>query len=142
METEARVERYLATLPAARQREMRALHEAILGIAPGCRLWFLDGKDESGKVVSNPSIGYGTFTKRYADGRATEAFRVGISANTAGMSVYVMGLEDRTWLARTYAAALGRAKVTGYCIKFKSLGDVDREVLAAAIRDRLAMPPA
>ena len=57
-----------------------------------------------------------------------------MSANTTGVSVYVMGIADKTYLSRTYGAALGKASVTGYCIKFKALKDIDTDVLAAAIR--------
>jgi hypothetical protein len=37
-------------------------------------------------------------------------------------------------LAREFGAQLGKAKVTGYCIKFKQLADLELPILAAAIR--------
>ena len=49
-----------------------------------------------------------------------------------------MGLQDKTYLARTYADRIGKAKVTGYCIKFKRLQDLNADVLEVAIRDGLA----
>jgi hypothetical protein len=137
MNTQAQVEEYFASLAEASRADMRALHTRILSIAPASRLWFLDGRDDSGKVVSNPSVGYGLQTIEYADGRTREFYRVGISANTAGVSVYVMGIKDKTYLARTYAATIGKAKLTGYCIKFKRLADIKVEVLEAAVRDGL-----
>lgn len=126
---------YLASLPGRKQQDMRALHDAILDGHPGCRLWFSDGRDDSGKVVSNPSIGYGCLTKRYADGISKDSFRVGISSNAAGLSVYIMGLDDRTYLPQKYATLLGKAKVTGYCIKFKTLEDIHFGKLMEAIED-------
>lgn len=108
---------------------MEQLHERMLHTLPGCRLWFLDGKNEEGRVVSNPNIGYGETAIKYADGSAKEFYRIGLSANTAGLSVYVMGLEDKDYLRNTLGNRLGRAKVTGYCIKFKKLVDIDMEVL-------------
>ena len=135
MTTDHQIEKYLASIPEPRQGDMRTLHAAILGMNPGCRTWFLDGKDESGKVVSNPNIGFGTLDKKYADGTSREFYRVGISANTAGLSVYLMGFDDRNYLKQKYAGAIGKANVTGYCIKFKGLKDIDLGTLKAAIQD-------
>ena len=106
----------------------------ILALMPACKLWFLDGKDEKGKIVSNPNIGYGFQTIEYANGKTREFYQIGVSANTTGISVYIMGLEDKTYLARTFGRDLGKASVTGYCIKFKTLTDIQVDVLKAAIR--------
>jgi len=48
--------------------------------------------------------------------------------------VYILGLEDNTFLARAYAASIGKASVTGYCIKFEGLSVIATDVLHAAIR--------
>jgi hypothetical protein len=101
---------------------------------PNCKLWFLDGKDERGKVVSNPNIGYGTQNLKHAKGKTREFYQIGLSANTTGISVYIMGLGDKKYLAETFGEKLGKASVTGYCIKFKTLADIRIEVLKAAIR--------
>ena len=85
-----------------------------------------------GKVVANPNIGYGEYTITYADGSSREFYRIGVSANTTGISVYVLGLVDKTYLTRTYGASIGKASVTGYCIKFKRLSVIDTETLHAA----------
>lgn len=129
------INRYLKSIPEPKQTDMRRLHGAILEMNPGCKLWFLNGKDESGKVVSNPSIGYGTLRKKYADGRTKESFQTGISANSAGLSVYIMGIDDKKYLQETYAPAIGKASITGYCIKFKALKDIDLGILKSAIQD-------
>ena len=57
-----------------------------------------------------------------------------MSANTTGISVYIMGIEDKTYLAKTYGRKLGKASVSGYCIKFKTLKDIEINILEAAIR--------
>jgi hypothetical protein len=106
-----------------------------LEIKPGCRLWFLDGKNEENKVVSNPNIGYGLHTLKYTDGKTKAFYRIGISANTTGISVYIMGIDDKTYLAKTYGKKIGKATVTGYCIKFKALKDINSEMLLAAIKE-------
>ena len=135
MALEDRINRYLESIPEPKQTDMRRLHGAILEMNPGCRLWFLDGKDESGKVVSNPNIGYGTLSKKYADGKIKEFYQTGISANSAGLSVYIMGIDDKKYLQEKYAHAIGKASITGYCIKFKALKDIDLEILKGAIQD-------
>jgi hypothetical protein len=113
---------------------MQALHRAILKIMPRCKLWFLDGKDGDGKTVSNPNIGYGLRTIKYANGKAREFYQIGVSANTTGISVYILGIEDKKHLARAYGKDLGKASVSGYCIKFKALKDINIDTLQAAIR--------
>lgn len=137
MTVQEQIKDYLAAQPEPKQSDMRELHKIILALMPRCKLWFLDGKDESGKVVSNPNIGYGTHTMTYANGKTREFYRIGISPNTTGISVYIMGIEDKKYLANTYGKALGKASVTGYCIKFKALADIDVEVLKEAMRYRV-----
>jgi hypothetical protein len=56
-----------------------------------------------------------------------------LSANTTGISVYILGIKDKKYLAETYGKKLGKASVTGYCIKFKTLKDINIETLKAAI---------
>ncbi|MEL1245826.1 DUF1801 domain-containing protein [Flavobacterium sp. DGU11] len=113
---------------------MQQLHERILHIAPEATLSFLDGRNEEGKVVTNPNIGYGAYTMKYTDGSTREFYRVGLSATSTGISVYIMGLEDKKYLAETYGATIGKAKVTGYCIAFKKLADINVEVLMEAVK--------
>jgi hypothetical protein len=111
----------------------------MLADFPECELWFNDGTNEDGKVVANPNIGYGVYTITYADKSSREFYRIGLSANTTGISVYVLGLDDKTYLARTYGASLGAASITGYCIKFRRLSAVNDDALQAAIRDGMTV---
>ena len=134
MDISERVEAYLTTQPEPKQTDLRKLHAHMLAEFPECRLWFNGGTNENGKVVANPNIGYGVHTIAYADGSSREFFRIGLSANTTGISVYVLGLDDKTYLARTYGSSIGKASVTGYCIKFKRLSVINVDTLQAAIR--------
>src|SRR5204863_4207214 len=129
------IEAYVASQPAAKAKDMRELHALIQALKPGCKLWFLEGTDEKGKIVSNPNIGYGFQIIKYKDGKTREFYQVGLSANTTGISVYILGIDDKKYLAKTYGAKIGKASVTGYCIKFKTLKDVNIETLKAAILD-------
>ena len=134
MSIDDQIKAYIAAQPEPKRGDMEALHRIILDVMPKCRLWFLDGKDDSGKTVSNPNVGYGTRTIRYANGNTREFYQVGISANTTGISVYILGIEDRKYLAQAYGKDLGKAQITGYCIKFRALSDIRVETLKAAIR--------
>ena len=58
-----------------------------------------------------------------------------MSANTTGISVYILGINNKTYLAKTYGKKIGKASVTGYCIKFKTIKDINIDILQAAIRD-------
>jgi len=134
MNLQSQIKEYIASQPEPKRSEMQQLHHMILALMPTCKLWFLDGKDEKGKIVSNPNIGYGSQTMQYANGKTREFYQIGISANTTGISVYIMGIEDKKYLTQTFGKQLGKASVTGYCIKFKKLTDVKIEVLQAAMQ--------
>ena len=134
MNTQGQIKAYIAGQPEPKREDMRALHQLILRVSPNCKLWFLDGRNEEGKVVSNPNIGYGNQTLKYAGGKTKEFYQIGLSANTTGLSVYIFGIEDKKYLAQTYGKTLGKAAITGYCIKFKTLKDINMDVLEAVIR--------
>ena len=135
MNTQEQIKEYIITQSEPKRSDMQSLHQRILHVLPKCKLWFLDGKDDKGKTVSNPNIGYGLQTIKYADGSTREFYQIGISANTAGISVYIMGIEDKKYLDRTYGKEIGKASVSGYCIKFRKLKDINIDILEAAIRD-------
>src|SRR6202050_5852732 len=114
MTVQKQIKEYLAAQPEPKRSEMQELHHMILALMPACTLWFLDGKDEKGKIVSNPNIGYGSQTMKYADGKTREFYQIGLSANTTGISVYLLGIKDKKYLARTFGQKIGKASVTGY----------------------------
>ncbi len=135
MNVEKQIKNYIDSQPEPKRSDIQSLHQRIKQALPKCKLWFLDGKDDKGKIVSNPNIGYGLQTIKYADGKTKEFFQIGISANTTGISVYIMGIENKKYLPDTYGKTIGKASVTGYCIKFKTLKDVNIDTLEAAILD-------
>ena len=135
MTVQEQIKDYIASLPERKQSEMLELHRIVLGVIPESKLWFMDGKNSENKTVANPNIGYGLQTIKYANGKTREFYRIGISANKTGISVYILGIDDKKYLAKTYGAKIGKASVTGYCIKFKSLEDINIEILEEAIRD-------
>ncbi|MBP7270620.1 MAG: DUF1801 domain-containing protein [Bacteroidia bacterium] len=134
MKAQQEINRHIATHPEPKRSELSTLHELVLSVDPGCKLWYYDGKDSQGKVVANPTIGYGTQVLRYANGKTREWFRIGISGNKTGISVYLLGIADKGHLAKAYGKTIGKASVTGYCIKFKTISDIKLDVLEKAIR--------
>jgi len=134
MNVQDEITAYINSQPEPKRTDMQELHQLILQTLPGCKLWFESGKNSENKTVSNPNIGYGLYTIKYADGKTRDFFQIGLSANTTGISVYILGLKDKTYLAQTYGRQLGKASVTGYCIKFKTLKDINTGILADAIR--------
>ena len=135
MNIQEQIKNYVSSQPDTKRSDIETLNNLIVTAFPKCKLWFLDGKDDKGNVVSNPNIGYGLFKIKYADGKTKEFYQIGISANTTGISVYIMGIEDKKYLPSTYGKTIGKASVTGYCIKFKTLNDINIDILEAAILD-------
>ena len=134
MNAREQIASYIASQPEPKRSGMQELHRRLLQVSPGCKLWFLDGKNSENKTVSNPNIGYGSYTIKYANGTTREFYQIGMSANATGISIYILGIEDKTYLAQTYGKTLGKASVSGYCIKFKDVKDINIPVLEAAIR--------
>jgi hypothetical protein len=94
MDVQEKIKMYISSQPEPKCSDMQVLHRTILQLMPACKLWFLDGKNSEGKTVSNPNIGYGFQTIKYADGKTREFYQIGFSANTTGISVYIMGIMD------------------------------------------------
>ena len=134
MNVQEQIDEYITNQPEPKRSDMQTLHDMILEVKPGCKLWFLDGIDDKGKVVSNPNIGFGNYIMKLAAGKTREFYQIGLTANTTGISVYILGIEDKKYLAEVYGKELGKASVTGYCIRFKTLKDINTDVLKAAIR--------
>lgn len=134
MEVQEQIMAYIGSQPEPKQHDMQALHQLLLQTLPACKLWFFDGKNSDNKAVTNPTIGYGVHIIKYANGKTNEWFKIGLSANSTGISVYILGIEDKKHLAQTYGQRLGKASISGYCIKFKALKEINIAVLEEAIR--------
>jgi len=134
MNVQEQIKEYLISQSEPKRGDMQELHRTILEVMPTCKLWFLDGKNSENKTVSNPNIGYGSHTIKYADGTTREFYQIGLSANKTGISVYILGIKDKTYLAQTYGKELGKASVSGYCIKFKTVKNININILKAAIK--------
>lgn len=128
------VDAYIGRYEEPKRTDLCVLHEQFVRLFPGEPVSYFDGLDDTGKVVTNPTLGYGKHTIQYASGATRETFKLGLSANATGISVYLMGISDKTLLQKMFANRLGKAKVTGYCIRFGNLADIDIDVLLDGIR--------
>jgi hypothetical protein len=54
--TDEQIRDYIASQPEPKRSDMEELHRSVQRLMPGARLWFLSGKDETGKTVSNPRV--------------------------------------------------------------------------------------
>ena len=135
MNTDEQIKTYIESLPYAKRTDIEFLHQHMLNALPQAKRWFLDGKNEKGKVISNPNIGYGLYSIKYSNGTTKDFYQIGISANTSGISVYIMGLDDKNYLSASYGNTIGKASISSYCIKFRNLADINTDVLFAAIKD-------
>ena len=100
MSVQEQIKKYIASQPEPKRSDMRELHRLALQVSPECKLWFFDGKDSKNRTVSNPTIGYGFHTIKYADGKSREFFQIGVSGNKTGISVYILGLKDKKFLSQ------------------------------------------
>jgi hypothetical protein len=60
MNVQEQIKKYISSRPEPKRSEVQELHRIILQVMPICKLWFLDGKDDTGKTVSNPNISNST----------------------------------------------------------------------------------
>ncbi len=135
MSVQQEINTYISSQPEAKRNDMLELHKLILALNPTGKLWFLDGKNSENKVVTNPNIGYGFQTLHYADGSSKPFYQVGFCATSSGISIYILSIADKTYLSKTYSSTIGKASITGYCIKIKNLKTIDLDVLKAALQD-------
>lgn len=133
MNVKEQIKAHIASQPEQKRSDMQALHRLLLQVSPTCKLWFSDGKNDEGKTVANPTIGYGVYSIKYANGTSKDFFQIGISANKTGISLYILGKKDKAYLARVFGKKLGRASISGYCIRFRELKDINRDILESVL---------
>jgi hypothetical protein len=134
MNVQEQITNYITCLPEPKRSDMKVLHRLLFKLLPGGKLWFDEGKNNEHKTISNPTIGYGAYSIKYANGKTRDVFQIGISANKTGISVYILGISDKTFLAQSFGKHIGKANVSGYCIRFKTLKEINIDILEAAVR--------
>jgi hypothetical protein len=137
MEIKSQIKEYITNQPEPKRSEMQGLHNLILELMPNTRQWYFDGKNDEGKQVAHPTIGYGNYTITYKDGSTRGFFRIGLLATPTGLAVHIMGIDDKKFLIDRYGKSIGKAKVGSYAIAFKSVSDINLEVLKQIIQYRI-----
>ncbi len=113
MTVQKQIKEYLAAQPEPKRSEMQELHDMILALMPACKLWFLDGKDEKEKLSPTQILDMVAKPFNTPMEKPGDFYQIGVSANTTGISVYIMGVDDKKYLAQTFGRDLGKASVTG-----------------------------
>ena len=130
---QSQIQSHFVKLENLKSIELQQLHKLIVTTNPTCKLWFDNGINDEGKVVTNPTIGYGLQTLHYAKGETKKFFQIGICATTTGISIYLIGLKDKNMLKETFSPSIGKATITGYCVKYKRLSELNPESLTKLI---------
>lgn len=74
MKVEEEIDQFIGSLALSKRSDFLSLHKFMLSIMPGTKLGFLNGKNSENKLVSNPNIGYGYQTIKYADGKTRDFY--------------------------------------------------------------------
>ncbi len=124
-------EQYIQQLSEPRRSDIRALHELIQRTVP-----HLEPTMEFGL------LGYGKYHYRYPSGREGDWMLIGLASNKNYISLYVTATSaDNRYLAETYKDRLPKASIGKSCIRFKRLGDLDQDALAALLREAARRMP-
>jgi len=118
-------EEYIERLDEPRRGDVRALHELIRRTLP-----------ELEPTMRFGMLGYGQYHYRYPSGRGGDWVLVAVASNKNYISLYVTAeAPDGGYLAESYQDRLPKASIGKSCVRFKRLGDVDREALERLLRD-------
>jgi Domain of unknown function (DU1801) len=120
---------YLAKLEEPRKSEIAALHKMIRKLAP-----------KLAPFIHAGMLAYGPCHYKYASGRESDWFRIGIASNKNYMSLYICATDGKTYIAEKFKKALPKASIGKSCVRFKRLSDLDEAALAKLIREGAAQP--
>jgi len=134
MQSRARtVAEYLRELPAERRAAIEAVRKVIVAN--------VDADIEEGMQYG--AIGYYVPHRVFANGYHCDPSQplpfIGLASQKQHMAAYLMfaymgGPADEAWIRQAYAKAGRKLDMGKSCIRFRSLGDIDLDILAEAIR--------
>lgn len=121
------VDAWLASIEDERAEDFRRLDALISDVfADDSRvLWvgkFWGGTDQT-------IIGYGDLIQPRPKGDDVHWFVVGLALQKANISIYVNAIKDGQYLGKVYGKRLGKVKLGSASIGFKTLADLDQDVL-------------
>jgi hypothetical protein len=131
---------YIESLPAATRDDMRLLDTLIAAAMPGETRTLWEGVFWGG--TEQKIVGYGDYTATRSGGEPVDWFKTGLAAQKNHISIYVNAADAEGYLVKKYADRLGEVRVGSASIAFKSVADIDlevlRELLEAAAREQMA----
>lgn len=86
-------------------------------------------------------VGYGSIRQEQSGGRQVDWFQIGIARQKDHFSIYVSAVDDGQYLAKRYAAELGKVKAGAANITFKRLADLDFNGLRRLVEHAAALLP-
>jgi hypothetical protein len=112
-------EEYIAAVEEPKRQELQQLHDLVRTLLP---------KFEP--VIISGIMGYGQFHyKGKSKACEGEWFRVGLSANKTGISIYICAGDENGYFPEQARDRLGKATVGRSCIRFKKLSDINLDVV-------------
>ncbi len=118
---------FIESLPASVRADIASLDEIIREVMSGHPRVMWEGKFWGG--TEQRIIGYGDY--RYARPSGTvEWFMVGLAAQKSYISLYINAIHNGDYAVKTHASRIGKAKIGSASISFKSLDDIDLDVLS------------
>ncbi len=121
------VDDHLATLPDGVRADMELLDTEITARTKDASRVLFEGKFWGGS--DQKIIGYGEFRYTNASGTPVEWFMVGLAAQKNYISMYVNAVDDDGYLLAKYQDRLGKVKTGSASISFKTVADIDMDVL-------------
>jgi hypothetical protein len=112
-------EEYIAAVEEPKRSELQQLHDLIRQMLPNFE-----------PVMISGFMGYGQFHyKGKSKACEGEWFRVGLSANKTGISLYVCCGDENGYFPEQVKDRIGKASVGKSCIRFKKLADLNMDVV-------------
>jgi hypothetical protein len=122
---------FIASLPEPLRTDLGRVDSVMSKVMKGHSrvLWggtFWGGSEQS-------IIGYGDYTYQRSDKKTVDWFIVGLAPQKNYNSIYVNAADDDGYLIQKYADRLGKVKVRGAAITFKSSDDIDLGALEEVV---------
>lgn len=112
-------EEYIAGVEEPKRQELQLLHDLVRKTVPSFEPVMIAGV-----------MGYGQFHyKGKSKSCEGEWFRVGLSANKTGISIYICAGDEKGYFPEQVRDQLGKANVGRSCIRFKKLADINLDVV-------------
>jgi hypothetical protein len=123
-------EQYIAKIEEPKRSDVAKLHALIKKTVPAYE-----------PAMYGSMIGYGRYQYRYESGREGVSYRIALSSNKTGISVYVCAVDEHGWLAEQAKDELGKASVGKSCIRFKRLADINLAALTTVLKKTKKVAP-